>query len=1064
MRRRAIRMGRGRVGLACGLAAVLLLAVGCVNDEAAWQPAGPPVGALAAPMAPPAAAPADAAAPPAAARNLLANSSFELGLGRFWKVPFFMVVEAEDAPHRQRVLRFPVVGASGVMSRPVPLEAGTYTLSFYARSDGQGQVKASVGAMGKRRGGPQRLFASGRFDLTDQWKRYEVTGTIEEVPTGKDLGGWQRPCMLVQIDGPAKQPWSLDAVMLEKADAASPYRPGAAVEVALATDQIGHIINAGQPRELIVRAHSELAEPAELPVEVHLTDLHRREVETLRVTLATRPGATVQQRVTLTTKRTGIFLAEATRGRGGAVLDEMTVTLLPYEAGPVAGFGGVLPLNYYNLKVARALGMGWVVQVDASHATAWAEVEAEQGTYDWAESDEAIRIGRELGFDILGVLGDAPKWAIAEGVRSRRTLPPKEHWDAYERFVRACVERYKDQITYWMPWDEPYNHGPAEDYLALHRRAARAARAADPDAKIVGPMTNSVAAGWTEKLLGLGILEDIDVFCVSGWGMSYPQMCQARRWARADGQDRPLWDNAFGMGSPTFYRNLILDGEADVARRVALTTKKMVNDLRAGCERVSMYWAVIHHAHVAGSKSFIGTFDYDGTPTPHMVAAGITAHQLAGAEPVRAIRLGRNIRGHVFARPGGAGALAVLWTTPDAEREMASTIDDVNLAAAGGKRAVVEDKGLTATMTLNVPAGALCARDLYANAVRLAGRRQAQLRLSDYPLFVAAPALQPAELADAIDAAAVTGLGEPVSLAARVAAVDGKPAFCVYVVNNSHRPADVTVELTELPDGLTLERTSLAVHLQPWQERALTFGIAALDRPVVRGPVAYTVTINGQRRTARKSVDILTCLPVAGVQIDGDLGEWDWAGAARAEAREQVHRGAEAWGGPEDVSFRLVAGWDEEALYLAARIRDDSVRRSHARGGALWADDCLEVFLDADVLGDLDVPRHTDDDWQMMFSPADPNSPYKQADWYATNRAEGLQFASRRTDDGYTAEIRLPWKNLRVQPAGGQVIGFDANVEDTDSQRKERPIIYWAGDTQDWKNTAGYGSLLLVGE
>ena len=65
--------------------------------------------------------------------------------------------------------------------------------------------------------------------------------------------------------------------------------------------------------------------------------------------------------------------------------------------------------------------------------------------------------------------------------------------------------------------------------------------------------------------------------------------------------------------------------------------------------------------------------------------------------------------------------------------------------------------------------------------------------------------------------------------------------------------------------------------------------------------------------------------PKAGnVVIDGDLGEWDTTRMLKIDSQSQIIDQIEHWDGEADCSMEVYAMWDEENLYLAMKIMDDT--------------------------------------------------------------------------------------------------------------------------------------------
>ena len=124
----------------------------------------------------------------------------------------------------------------------------------------------------------------------------------------------------------------------------------------------------------------------------------------------------------------------------------------------------------------------------------WNEIEPRAGDFQWTKWDRILaRIGELPGVEteIIAVLDTTPEWARDPGERDLVNAPPARV-DDYARFVAAFAQRYGDRIHYLQLWDNPnvhpywgrHNADPLE-YTALMRAGAIAARAANPNIKIV---------------------------------------------------------------------------------------------------------------------------------------------------------------------------------------------------------------------------------------------------------------------------------------------------------------------------------------------------------------------------------------------------------------------------------------------------------------------------------------------------------------------------------------------------------------------------------------------------
>jgi hypothetical protein len=195
-------------------------------------------------------------------------------------------------------------------------------------------------------------------------------------------------------------------------------------------------------------------------------------------------------------------------------------------------------------------------------------------------------------------------------------------------------------------------------------------------------------------------------------------------------------------------------------------------------------------------------------------------------------------------------------------------------------------------------------------------------------------------------------------------------------------------------------------------------------------------------------------------------GVWDeWTTAAYPAA--QVVFGRDQWTGKDDLeaSFRL--GWDENNLYIAAKIFDD-VYVQNATGKDLFLGDSLEILFDRDLLGDFHNAGLTNDDYQLGISTGNPdvNGTKEAYLWYPSNIAgprPDVKIAAVRSGGVTRVEVAIPWGTLGVNPAVNQRYGFAISFSDNDTpgtQRQESMVSNVRGRVLTDPTT--WGELLLV--
>jgi len=114
----------------------------------------------------------------------------------------------------------------------------------------------------------------------------------------------------------------------------------------------------------------------------------------------------------------------------------------------------------------------------------WADIEPENGRFDFAKYDAIVKILRDRDMGVLGILEYNPLWRGG----SYNDAPDQE---LYIRYAREVVKHFNKDVKYWEIWNEP-DHAtywqPQDDltaYSALLKAVAPAIKKEDPTAMIV---------------------------------------------------------------------------------------------------------------------------------------------------------------------------------------------------------------------------------------------------------------------------------------------------------------------------------------------------------------------------------------------------------------------------------------------------------------------------------------------------------------------------------------------------------------------------------------------------
>ncbi|GAB1331891.1 hypothetical protein [Streptomyces sennicomposti] len=197
----------------------------------------------------------------------------------------------------------------------------------------------------------------------------------------------------------------------------------------------------------------------------------------------------------------------------------------------------------------RALG-GGIVRVYVY----WGQVEPQPGRYDWTVVDAILDQLDPAAETWITVCSSSP-WATRTPSGFLPSSPANDNAQ-YARFISLLVSRCRGRIEYWQCNNEPSNtgllwDGTAPEYAAQLAAFARAAREADPTARIVlggcgydvlSSLQGSPARAFFDHVVEQA-RDDYDLFCVNLYGDPHDipvYVEDARAMMRRHGYERPV--------------------------------------------------------------------------------------------------------------------------------------------------------------------------------------------------------------------------------------------------------------------------------------------------------------------------------------------------------------------------------------------------------------------------------------------------------------------------------------------------------------------------------------------
>ncbi len=285
----------------------------------------------------------------------------------------------------------------------------------------------------------------------------------------------------------------------------------------------------------------------------------------------------------------------------------------------------------------------------------------------------------------------------------------------------------------------------------------------------------------------------------------------------------------------------------------------------------------------------------------------------------------------------------------------------------------------------------------------------------------------------------------------------------VGVRNNSRVARQGTLALG-VPPGWTVEPGTRVVlgRLRPGERRSLLFRCrvppmnatvkASISASVIEQGAEREITVRESRPRARAAR--MTKPP----SIDGKLEDWpETETILLGAAVPDTVKIPKEYGGETDCSAVVKLAWDEQHLYLAARVRDNRHHQEQT-GQTIWQGDCIQLaFRDA-------APRqeagYEGNEYELGLTLAGNRPILFQ--WMPERRpAESGELSVLRRGSVTTYEAALPWALLGVTRASpGKRVSWSMTVNDNDGDAF-RGWLEWTPGICGGKDSSAFGWLLL---
>ena len=227
--------------------------------------------------------------------------------------------------------------------------------------------------------------------------------------------------------------------------------------------------------------------------------------------------------------------------------------------------------------------------------------------------------------------------------------------------------------------------------------------------------------------------------------------------------------------------------------------------------------------------------------------------------------------------------------------------------------------------------------------------------------------------------------------------------------------------------------------------------------------------------------------------IDGSLADWNLDSPAVVDDASQIIRDGVVWQGANDCSAKFYLAWDEDNLYIAADVTEDSPL------GAIEmlpidGEDNLMLYISTDPTADPNRTEYGTNDFLIYFVmdegfwdtaidrsmvPKDARQRFVSLGMDGGESVlPGYTCAVQMTATGFTWEAQVPWADLSEQntlakknkvplytPAAGDVLLCNFEITDISYPcpgTEYIPQLAWTGNCKIQTNPSLWGTVIVL--
>ena len=932
----------------------------------------------------------------------------------------------------------------------------TYTFSFYAKASEDNYLFSvsmlpSAGWDFYEKGGN----ADKSFKLSREWKRYSISFTAK-MKENAPVKGYT--AIFDFRNSPAGSVW-YDALQLEKGSEASPYINPSQMSAGVTLNS-SDWSNIYFPEDPVIATVHIAMPPGKAELQCKVTDYQGNIIKSVKHAVSGSADITIP----LDNPRLGWFKVSAELSAGGKIISSHFANYIkiakPLDIAPeIQPFAGIVNENGFNhFSILKKIG------VKRTEVTArWGNcsyaggIETEPGKFDWSAFEWHLKRGKEAGMlnKVLANPFDIPQWyldkdelAKVKKMINREWLvldsSKHEHW---RKFIGELTRRYGDMIDeFELGAEDNGRLGVNEYYISLYPQEVKKSSVGKPFICGGKPFDDLCA------MVKIGAEEirkthpNIKIGAIRPSKSSDPDdLLFTKEMFKKIGKDFNIFPVDFYF-YPFDCGPDIKDkrGKSDELIAIYNTAKKITEEY--GCNQpiyMSEFgWAIDTRYP---DDSIYRQEQAETMPKDYITARAAGYYAFDWYQGFGGVSVGKytfpmsqNMRLQPIAAAYSSAARVVenvtesKWLAPDKDTRIAIMRKHDGKGAA----AVWSEKGYKLSLPAKLSSDVT---DLMGNNIQPVS---GQFSLSPAPIYIWHTDYK--ELADALSKADI----EMTEFCAIKFRMLTESAGRVQFVNLSNASSlDLSAEITV--GGKTFSQT---VDVAKGSDNSCDIALSGKD-------VKVKVSAAGKKTAMEKAFELDALTPVPrGSDASGLI--------ASPNSRNDVIPPDPwvSWDGPDDLSAKISASWDENSLYIKAVVKDD--KHFSKPSQAPWNADSVQIAIDPKNDGAFFVPspgkKLGSDDFEFGLALGDDG---KKRCLFAFGKdicgGDNYTIVRDEKEKTTTYSLRLAWKDLGVKPSAGMVFGMSFVIFDDDTGNGQNYFMPAGGGVAGVKNPALYKKIVL---